>query len=100
VHKLVHLLFCQLLPLYDRGLALDGLPDGFAELLLHLFVILDGVIGLSRDVSTHDSIGIVALLLFFRELIINFEHIFLQIIDQHIALLHNLINLGHDLPDS
>jgi hypothetical protein len=66
---------------------------------LRLFVIFDGVIGLPGDVCTHDSIGSVALLLFFRVLIVDFKHIFLQIINQHITLFDNLINLAHDLSD-
>jgi hypothetical protein len=81
MHKLVHLLFCKLLPFYDRSLTLYGLPDSFAELLLRLFVIFDCVIGLPGDVCTHDSIGSVALLLFFGELIVDFKHIFLQIVN-------------------
>ena len=99
MNKLIHLLFCQLLPFYDRSLALYGLPDSLTELLLCLFVICDRVIGLPSYVCTHDSIGSVALLLFFGELIVDFKHIFLQIINQQIVLFHNLINLAHDLSD-
>jgi hypothetical protein len=98
MHELIHLLFGQFLALDDGRLALDGLADGLAKFLLNLLVLLYGVVGLAGDVGAHYGVGCVAFLLLFTELVVDFEHIFLQIVYQHVPLLDHLIHLAHYLP--
>lgn len=96
--ELVDLLLGELLAFDYGGLAFYCLADGVGESLLGFFVVLYGVVGLARDVGAKNAIGSVPLLPLFAELVIYLEHILLQIINEHVPLFDDAIDLGHDVP--
>jgi len=98
VDELVDLLLGELLAFDYGGLAFDCLADGVREALLGFFVVLDGGVGLAGYVGAKNAVGSVPLLLLLTELVIYLEHILLQIINEHVPLFNDAIDLGHDLP--
>ena len=96
MNELIDLLLTKLLSLDYSGLTFNGFSDCETELFLGVFVFLDDVVGFAGNISTHNRIRSVSDLFLFAEILVDFKHVLLQVINQIISLHDYLVDLGHD----